>query len=199
MTSRSTSKHIRRAAFALCALAAQAALAVPTLSVAVAPNPAVPGSTVAVEVRIADVADLYAYQFSLAFNPAVLQASAVTEASFLTSGGGTTFFDGGAINNSAGTISFTFDSLIGPVAGVSGSGALVRIGFGVAAPGTSTLAFSDVLFIDSNLNDITVQVANGSVQAVPEPSTLAMLGVGLLAVAGGAWRRRAVATPGSGR
>ena len=64
------------------------------------------GSTIDVNVQIADGADLYAYQFDLTFNPAILSASTMSEASFLA-GGGSTFFIPGAIDNVLGSITLT--------------------------------------------------------------------------------------------
>jgi Cohesin domain/PEP-CTERM motif len=169
------------------ALAASPALAVPTVSLTGTAGQAQVGAPLALTVRISDVVDLYTYQFSLAFNPAVLQASSVTEGPFLGSGGNT-FFGPGAINNTTGTIAFTFDSLIGFVPGVSGSGNLATLNFNVVSAGISSLVFSDVLFLSSQDFNLLPVVQNGSVTAVvPEPSGAALLLAGL----GGllAWRR----------
>ena len=180
-------------AAALCATAAAASAqtASPVLSLVATPNPGVVGSPVLVEVALAGVADLYAYQFSLAFDPSVVQATAVTEGALLPSGG-TTFFVGGTVDNTVGTISFTANSLIGALPGVSGNGVLANIAFNVTQAGMSPLVFSDVLLLDSNLLDLAVQVQNGTlVTAVPEPGTWLLFGLGLAGVAGLARRRDA--------
>ncbi len=164
------------------AISTQAAYADPVLSVS-SPNPAVPGSSVALDVVVAGITDLYAYQFTLAFNPAVLQISSVTEGSFLASGGGSTFFDGGSFNNTLGSVSFVFDTLVGATAGVNGSGMLARMTFNVVGQGTSTLNFSDALFLDASLATVPVLLQNGSITAVPEPAAYLMFGLGLAGLA----------------
>lgn len=173
----------------LGALSLQAHAADPVLSISAAPSPATVGSTVGLDVLISGITDLYAYQFTLSFDPTVLQAGSSVVGSFLTTAG-TTFSDGGSIDNTTGSISFLFDSLIGPIAGASGSGVLAHITFTAANAGSSSFSFSDVLFLDSALGDITVQVANASLQVipVPEPASLALFGAGLAGLA--AWRRR---------
>lgn len=178
-------------AFSTLAVAAAAQTAAPVLSLVPMPDPGVVGSPVMVEVALTGVADLYAYQFSLAFDPTVLQATMVTEGALLPAGG-TTFFDGGSIDNTLGTISFTVGSLIGALPGVSGNGVLANIGFDVTQAGMSPLVFSDVLLLDSNLLDLAVQVQNGTlVTAIPEPGTWLLFGLGLAGVAGLARRRDA--------
>jgi hypothetical protein len=172
---------------------AQSAGAVPVVSIAATPDPAVVGTPLALSVLVSAITDLYAYQFSLAFNPAVLQATSVTEGPFL-SAGGFTFFDTGSINNTTGLIAFTFDSLIGAVPGVSGSGSLAVLNFNVIGAGVSALTFSDVLFLNSASVDIAPQVQNRNLTAVaviPEPGQAALLLAGLLGVAAAVRGRRA--------
>ncbi len=179
------------AALLLSALSAPTLAADPVLSITATPNPAVQGSNVSLDVLISGINDLYGYQFSLSFDPKILQASSVSEGSFLSSGGGNTFADGGTIDNSLGTVSFIFNSLVGAVPGVSGSGNLARINFNVTGAGSSALNFSDALFLNSSLTDLPVQIQNGSLQAlpVPEPASYLMLMAGLTGLA--AVRRRA--------
>lgn len=162
----------------------------PVLSVAAAPNPAVVGSPLALDVLIAGVAGLFGYQFSLAFNPAVLQVASTTEGAFLPTAGAT-LFDGGTVNNTLGSITLAFGSLTGPVAGATGSGVLARINFNVVQVGASSLTFSDVLLIDSLLATLPVQVNNGMLTAVPEPASYALFALGLAGLA--AWRQRKAA------
>jgi adhesin HecA-like repeat protein len=185
---------LRFAAALLSGFAAMAAYAAPTVTVQASPAPAVAGSTVGLDVSINDISDLFVFQFTLSFDPSVLQATSVSEGAFLSTGG-TTFFIEGTIDNTAGTISFTADSLIGAIPGVSGSGLLTHFNFNAVQAGSSALTFSDVLFLNSASNDIAVLTPAGSlnvVSAVPEPASvmLALAGLPLLALA--ARRRRGV-------
>jgi len=177
-------------AIALCAASTQAmAGAVPTVSVN-ATGTAIPGSPVTLQVLISQITDLYAFQFSLSYNPAVLQATSVTEGAFLPTGGGTSF-DDGTTDNTLGKVSFVADSLSGFVPGVTGNGVLASITFNVIAPGTSVLTFSDLLFLDSTLSDITVAGQSGILTAVPEPQAMLLMALG---VAGLLAQRRRAAT-----
>ena len=177
-------KHRVCAALVFGAMAVPAAHAIPVLTASATPDPAVVGAPVSVDLVLTDVVDLYAYQLSLSFDPSLLQVTGVAQGALLP-GGGSTFFDGGSVNNTLGSISFMFDSLVGGVPGVNGTGVLATVSFDVVGTGTSTLAFADTLFLDSGLADISVQITNGSLQTlpVPEPASFLMFGMGLAAIA----------------
>ncbi|QJE03438.1 PEP-CTERM sorting domain-containing protein [Massilia forsythiae] len=166
------------------------AWAVPTLSFT-SPGSVPPGSFVGVDVVISDVSDLYAYNFSITFDPKVVDVGGVSQQGFLSSAG-PTFGTTGEIDNSTGIISFAGYTLVGPQAGASGSGSLLHITFNALANGVSSLNFSDLVFLDSNLNDIAVTANPGSVTIstidVPEPGSWMLVGIG--AVAAAALRRR---------
>jgi hypothetical protein len=169
--------------------AAQAQTA-PVVSLVATPNPVAVGGAVSVDVMISDVVDLYAYQFTLSFDPAVLQATGGTEGSFLAAGG-TTFYVPGTPDNTLGTVSFTVGTLLGMLPGVSGSGTLATLSFDALALGDSVLSLSDVVLLDSELADLPFQATGTSVQVVPEPATWLLMGLGLAGVAGLARRRSA--------
>jgi hypothetical protein len=139
-------------------------------------NPGV-GDTFNVNVDVANINDLYAYQLDLTFDPTLLAAVSVTEGPFLQSGG-STFFIPGTIDNAGGSVTANADALIGATTGVSGSGTLLTFEFTALAPGTSALDIANPIFLDSGLNDITGNITfdNGSVTAVtPEPGTYLVL------------------------
>lgn len=175
----------------LAFLAAPAA-ATTTLSFSASPAVVQVGDTVSLDVRVTDVTDLYAFQFDVAFDPAVLQLSQMLEGSFLGGSGGATAFVAGAIDNLAGTVSFTANTLLGPGAGATGSGVLARLVLQATAAGSSELAFGNVMLLDSTLADIAAVPSTGAIDvtAVPEPASavLTALGLAVLAAAG---RRRA--------
>lgn len=175
-----------------CSAWAVPALADPQVTLVATPTSPQVGSGVDLSVLISGVTDLYGYNFSLSFDASLLQVTGISEGSFLGSAG-STYFDGGSIDNGAGTISYLFDTLIGAVPGASGSGTLVTIHLNAIGTGTSALTFAsaDTMFVDSNLGAITVQMVDGSLQvaaAVPEPSSYLMLAAGLAGIC--AWRRR---------
>jgi hypothetical protein len=153
--------------------------------VSIQPSVSIPGvgETFDVLVEISSVSDLYAFQFDISFDPAILSAIDVTEGSFLP-GGGFTFFIPGSIDNIGGSISFTADILLTAVSGVSGSGTLADLQFQALTVGTSPVNLSNVILLDSNLSDIPYNTSNGSVSPVPEPSTMLLLGSGLIGLAG---------------
>ena len=182
-----------RASIPLCAMALAGALsAAPTIAaptvVLTGLSSVVPGGSVQLEVRASGFTDLYAYQFDIGFDPALFQATAVAQGGFL-GGSGSTFFDGGSIDNAAGTISFIFESLIGPGAGASGAGELAHLSFDALGPQYSSGLFTLTNFIafDSALNAIDVDL-QGFAVSIPEPSSLALalVAMGLF----GATRRR---------
>lgn len=192
MTSWTSRKTQLSLALLLAAAASQAAAADAVLSVQASKNPALLGSTVELDVSIAGVADLYAYQFSLAFDPTLLQATGASLGTFL---GPQVFGDPGSIANGLGNISYTYATLLAPVAGVSGGGTLAHFSFKVIGVGSSALTLSDLIFLNSNLGDVALQVQSAPLQtlAVPEPEAYMMFGVGLVGLA--ALRRRRLKQP----
>lgn len=136
-------------------------------------------------VSIAGVSDLYAYQFDLAFDPAILQLLSISEGSFLSSAGSTIFIPG-TIDNIDGDATSNADTLVGNIPGATGDGDLVDFTFQAISPGVSAVSLSNELLFDSSFNEIPFTEVDGSVtvtpSAVPEPSGLAL--VGCLALAG---------------
>ncbi len=154
------------------------AFALPVVEIKPASSSVVDGSTMDIEVVISGASDLYAFQFDLAFDPALLNATATNEGAFLSAVGGTNFFSG-LMDNSLGVISFVSASLIGPIPGASGSGVLASITFDAIGIGQSALTLANRVFLDSSLIDLAEVTSQGAtvtivreVGAIPEPTTL---------------------------
>lgn len=151
---------------------------------AVPTSPAVGGSF-KVDVIGKDFLDLYAFNFTLSYNPTLIRAVSVNEGSLLPSAG-STFFIPGFIDDMAGGVVFTGDALLGAIVGASGSGSLATVRFEAITEGISNLSLSDLLFLDSSFNDIAIatedlQVAirGSSEHSVPEPMSPGLLLAGL--------------------
>lgn len=189
MVSRHAWKNRFCIALLLGAVATQAVAADAVLSIVPSASPAVVGSTVNLNIQLNGVVDLYAYNFSLSFDPSVLQATGGTEGALLATGG-STYFDVGTIDNTTGLISYSFNTLVGAVPGVNGSGSLAQLSFNVLTAGSTALTFSDTIFLNSSLGDVSLQIQNGALQtvAVPEPATYALFALGLAGLV--ALRRR---------
>lgn len=165
---------------ALCALLTAApAVAAPTFAIT-GPSAVQPGAALQLAITASDVADLYAYQFDIQFDATRFSAVNLTQGGLLGTAG-TTFFDGGQVDNTAGTVSLVFESLIGPGAGAVGSGTLATLNLTAlvsAAAGSASFSLSNVTAYDAGLNplDITLQ---GHAVAVPEPAAWSLALVGL--------------------
>ncbi len=170
------------------------ASAVPMLSISPMSQTVQPGQSFSLDVSITDILDLYAFQFDLAFDPAILAAGSITEGSFLPTGGAT-FFIPGAIDNTGGTITFTADTLLSPIPGVNGDGTIAIVSFQALALGSSAITLSNVILLDSQSAEITASLTDGTVNvtAIPEPSTWLLLATGFTSLLGYSWWYRRMA------
>ena len=140
------------------------------------------GENFTVNVAIANVTNLYGWEFKLYYNNTMLNGTSVSEGEFLKVQGDTFF---GPINftdtyNATHGIIWATGSLLGNVSGVDGSGVLAEIGFECKQFGNSSLLFDYSELGDPEGTEIQHVTAEGSVETWPRniavisvtPSTL---------------------------
>ena len=103
------------------------------------------GDTFTLDIRAENITDLAGWQFDIAFDPAILEAVNVSEGDFLKTGGSTTFFHGGSIDNAAGKITGLNAARLS-AQGVSGTGVLLQIRFKAKSAGETELALQKFQF-----------------------------------------------------
>ena len=103
------------------------------------------GDTFTLDIRADNVSDLAGWQFDIAFGPAILEAIDLSEGDFLKADGGTTLFQSGRIDNTAGKITGLIAGRISE-GGVSGSGSVLQVRFKAKAEGETGLTLQNFLF-----------------------------------------------------
>ena len=98
------------------------------------------GSNFTINIRVAQIIDLYAWNITLYWNPAILEARNVTEGSFLKNAG-TTVFSPPTINQTGGHLNADC-TLVDLVPGVNGTGTIANITFQVKAKGQSRISLT---------------------------------------------------------
>ena len=101
------------------------------------------GETFTLDLNAADVYDLAGWQFDITFDASVLEVLEVKEGEFLKTGGGTTFFQKGSIDNATGKITKLSSARLSEV-GVSGTGTLLSVTFTAKAGGETRLSVHNV-------------------------------------------------------
>jgi hypothetical protein len=128
------------------------------------------------------VSNLYGYQFKLYYDSTIVNGTGQpTEGSFLSSGGGQTYFEIVSFTddyNSTYGIVWIIGTLTGSVPGVSGGGVLATIEFKSLTVGASTpLHLQEVVLLDPNAYQIffyqeSARDFDGTVTVVPEFTSL---------------------------
>ena len=112
------------------------------------------GDTFTLEIRAENVPDLAGWQFDLAFDPAALEAVSVTEGDFLKSGGVSTFFHGGSIDNAVGKIT-GLSAVRLASQGATGTGALLQVAFKAKSAGETQLTMQNFQFASAGGDSIS--------------------------------------------
>ena len=103
------------------------------------------GDTFALNIRAENVTDLAGWQFDIAFDPAALEAIDVSEGDFLKTNSGTTFFQGGSIDNATGKITGLSAARLS-TQGVSGTGTLLQVRLKAKSDGETRLTLQNFEF-----------------------------------------------------
>lgn len=104
-----------------------------------------------INVSIANVTDLYGWEFKIRWNSTLLEATNITEGDFLKDYSETFFVID--INNTAGYL-IAACTLVGGIPGVNGSGTLTTIKYFVEAPGECVLDLYDTKLVNSTEQSI---------------------------------------------
>ena len=119
--------------------------AVPSLNHAVSEKLINFGDTFMVNISAETAFDLAKWQLDIAFDPAALEALSVNEGDFLTMNGGTTSFQGGSIDNAAGTIT-GLSAERDDDQGVTGAGTLFEVELKAKLSGETKLTLQNLQF-----------------------------------------------------
>jgi hypothetical protein len=127
------------------------------------------GSNFTINIKISKIADLYAWNLMLYWNPAILEVKNVTEGPFLKSEG-TTVFSPPEIDQTGGNLNANC-SLVGLVSGVGGAGIIANITFQVKTKGQTRISLTlsrpplpdldKSVLVDTKENPIRHATANG--------------------------------------
>ena len=102
------------------------------------------GDTFTLNILAEGVFDLAGWQFDIDFDPAALEAVDVREGDFLKTGGGSTFFQTGRIDNKIGKITGLNTALLSD-SGVSGTGTILQVTFKAKTEGETSLDMDNFL------------------------------------------------------
>ena len=111
------------------------------------------GDTFTLDIRAETVYDMAGWQFDIVFDPAALEAIDVSEGDFLKTDGGTTFFQGGSIDNANGKITGLSAARLS-TQGASGTGSLLQVNFKAKSAGETELALHKFEFGTTTGEDI---------------------------------------------
>jgi hypothetical protein len=118
------------------------------------------GQNFTVNINVSDVVGLYGWQTGVTFNPNVLMCTGFYQGEFLRRPGGSTIFAQHYLdmNNTLGIVYSRGCTLLGPVAGVNGSGQLAYVTFTSVGVGVSDFHLTDILLLNMTIEDIPFEV-----------------------------------------
>src|SRR3989344_1116156 len=141
------------------------------------------GQTATVTVEIQNVQNLGGFQFTVNFNPQVVQVATncvTTNANFLAVNNRSAVELTPTIDNTTGTVSIGAFSFNGWGNGATGAGTLVTIVFNTVGTGTTNLQLSEIILVAADLNSTQIPTTQTDatipapqVSASPSPSATA--------------------------
>ncbi len=122
-----------------------------------------PNQPFTIDIRIEPRTPITGAQFDLLFNSSMLRADSVTEGNLLNQNGAGTLFNNGTINNSTGTVTDVYGSILGK-SNVSSEGVMATISMTAGSDtGMAELTLSNVIVSDSSLNAAPITIGNATV------------------------------------
>lgn len=116
------------------------------------------GYTFAINISVSDVTNLHRSNFSLSYDPALLNATDVTEGGFLAGVGSTAFSFN--VNKTSGDVQVNI-TLVDSVSAATGGGELAKISFSVVGLGDCLLYPYDTMLVDPDLTAIEHAAVEG--------------------------------------
>lgn len=158
---------------------APASSAASTTSVSVsAPSSTVsPGAAFSAAVAVAPATAIAGMQFDLAFNPDLVSVTGIQEGNLFNQAGASTFFNAGAVDNNAGTVTGVFGAITSPGQTVSAQGTFATIAFTAKnVTGDCPLSLSNVIVGNASGASVAVTVSSSSVTIGNHAPVLAPIG-----------------------
>ena len=120
-----------------------------------------------INISVTNVTNLYGWQTKLYYDSSIINGTSVREGPFLKSSG-ETFFNYTINNNYNATHGCikAFNTLLGEILGVNGTGVLLTITFKTVSLGISPLNLEEVILADISSNTIPHTVMDGAVEVV---------------------------------
>ena len=103
-------------------------ISIPGVTYTLSNSPINAGDTFTLDIGARNVIDLADWQFDISFNPTVLEVLEVNEGDFMKQDGGSTYFQKGTIDNTAGKIEGLSSAILTDT-GVNGTGVLLSVTF----------------------------------------------------------------------
>jgi hypothetical protein len=125
------------------------------------------GQQFTVDITVQPNNSIAGVQFNLSFNPSLVTVNSIKEGNLFKQGSANTYFYPGQIDNTAGTITSVFGTIIGPSKTVATTGTFATITLTAKTiSGICPLSLSKVVVGNVNAQSVPLQVINGQVTVI---------------------------------